>query len=178
MLMRKEKDFCVSSFDIDIISFYNAVCKSKMEDAYQPAGRMYLAFDQWSPRFEAATFYSIKVEGFEMLQDQPSSPSPPIGGKSNFPAYYYRINVYSGRSMRTIYRRYSQFYWLYERLCRSFVGGLSIPKGSCLRLGFCQNESFAQTRLEELRDFLYDALEQPNVASHPSVVAFLELDKI
>ena len=38
-----------------------------------------------------------------------------------------------------------------------------------------QDEDFAQNRLEELREFLTDALKRPGVASHPAVKQFLLL---
>ena len=105
-----------------------------MEYIHQDRGRMYLPFDQWSPRFEASTFYTVKVENFEIHLENPPSTSS-LGGKSTFPAYYYTINVYSGRSTHTVYRRYSQFYWLYQ--------GTSNPKGKKTFIKMLMRQDFS-----------------------------------
>ena len=102
---------------------------------------------------------------------------PIIQGKSNLPAYYFKIQVLCGHTSRTVYRRYSQFRWLQQNLPQDKNRASPIiPPGTC----FCQpqDDSFAQNRTEQLREFLRDTLESPLCASHPCVVAFLELDAI
>jgi hypothetical protein len=149
-----------------------------MEQREQPALApvMYLAHEQWSPRYES-TFFTVKMEAVELLSSAPSV-DPSIRGKSNHPAYYYRVEVFCGHTSRAVFRRYSQFQWLYKQLPadNNRESVLVMPPGTC----FCQpqDESFAQNRLEQLREFLRDALERPGYASHPSVVAFLELNAI
>mmetsp|Transcript_26450 Transcript_26450/g.62962 ORF Transcript_26450/g.62962 Transcript_26450/m.62962 type:complete len:266 (-) Transcript_26450:111-908(-) len=171
--------------------------------------KMYLAEEDWSPRFEPSTFYSFKMDSYVLLKEPPSSATtttttssstttkiPP--GKSTFPAYYYKIVVLCGRSSRTVLRRYSQFKWLYGQLPRNIVEGTSSSSSSSSTystssnnnnnhdrfndddddddeegppvippLSFppptwtcCQpqNDKFAQSRLEELRQFLRDTL--------------------
>jgi hypothetical protein len=88
---------------------------------------MYLAFEDWSPRFETI-FYSFKIESFELRTSLPSASSSssrsssvsagPISvpGKTTLPAYYYKIKVLCGHKSRIVLRRYSQFRWLYDRL--------------------------------------------------------------
>jgi hypothetical protein len=152
-----------------------------MEQRDNPATipAMYLAHEDWSPRYEKSTFYTVKVEAVELLDDD-SAPPPPvnsiISGKSNLPAYYYRVDVYCGHSKRSVFRRYSQFHWLYKQLPRAATPTVSMPPGTC----FCQpqEEAFAANRLEQLREFLRDVLQTPGYASHPSVVAFLELNEL
>mmetsp|Transcript_26451 Transcript_26451/g.62963 ORF Transcript_26451/g.62963 Transcript_26451/m.62963 type:complete len:260 (-) Transcript_26451:351-1130(-) len=103
--------------------------------------KMYLAEEDWSPRFEPSTFYSFKMDSYVLLKEPPSSATtttttssstttkiPP--GKSTFPAYYYKIVVLCGRSSRTVLRRYSQFKWFYDQLPRNIVEGTSSSSSS------------------------------------------------
>ena len=119
--------------------------------------------------------------------------TPPPPGKTNFPAYYYKVEVFCGRhEPKVIFRRYSQFKWLYENLPRAVTAGsindddgpLSFPPGTvsggCLLslFDYCrpQNDEFARKRAEQLREFLREALTRRGVASHMAVAQFLELD--
>jgi hypothetical protein len=146
-----------------------------MEQRDNPATvpAMYLAHEDWSPRYET-TFYTVKVQAVELLDSAPATLNSVISGKSNHPAYYYRIDVYCGHSTRSVFRRYSQFHCLYKQLPRA--AKVSMPPGTC----FCQpqEQAFAANRLEQLREFLRDVLQTPGYASHPSVAAFLELNEI
>lgn len=91
-----------------------------MEQRDKPATRpvMYLVDEDWSPRFEGQ-FFTVKMEAAELLSSAPASTAnPKIGAKSTFPAYYYKIDVFCGYTTRSVFRRYSQFYWLYNQLPR------------------------------------------------------------
>lgn len=149
---------------------------------------MYLAHEDWSPRYES-TFFTVKIDGYEHYTSElpPSLPtSNVIGGKTGLPAYYYKITVLCGHQRRTVLRRYSQFEWLYKSLPRSithydeplFLPPKSPPK--LLRL-FCQppnDDAFARKRMEQLRDFLRDALMRRGAAQHIAVAQFLELEEL
>lgn len=142
---------------------------------------MFLAFEDWSPRFES-TFYTIKMESYELVGSPPeansiSSSSTRLEGKYSFPAYYYRIEILCGKSKHSVLRRYSQFASLYRKIAQDHRNGAndpSLPPGTCL----CQpqDESFAQNRLEQLREFFGDILQLQGVSSHPAIVGFLELE--
>ena len=149
-----------------------------------PAPVMYLAHEHWSPRFETM-FYTVKVEVAELF-DSLVVCNDKIGGKTNVPAYYYRLDIYCGHKKHSIFRRYSQFLWLHQQLPSPKVGRgggssndndakIVMPPTTC----FCQlqDDRFAQNRMEQLREFLLeDILPRQEYASHPSVVTFLELD--
>lgn len=140
------------------------------------APRAFLASDQWSPRFET-TFFTVKMESFELRTSYPQDDSPDVPkGKGTFPAYYYKIDVYCGHAKHSVLRRYSQLVWLVSNVPRdNRPDSPEMPPGTWI----CQpqNAAFAQNRLEQLRDFLQAFLQRPEVASHPLVAAFLELDK-
>lgn len=137
---------------------------------------MYLAHEDWSPRFEN-TFYTVKVEGFQQMKELPSSTLPV--GKRNLPAYYYKIKIFCGHQTHIVWRRYSQFQWLYEQLPTSvthFDEPLILPAAQpCFLLWQPQDDAFAQTRMEDLRDFLRDALSRKGAAQHEAIAQFLEL---
>jgi hypothetical protein len=146
-----------------------------------PSKIVYLPKDCWSPRYDS-TFYTVKMEGHQ--QHVATAPSVPltIRGKSNLPAYYYILGVYREHEKKTIARRYSHFRWLYEQI-RLFppmdaqdpqAAPIHMPPGSCPFQW--QNEAFAKNRQEELAEFLDDVLQRPGYASHPAVLAFLELE--
>ena len=128
---------------------------------------MYLPKDVWSPRYDT-NFYSVKVEGFGRKQSL--VPGPNVGGNSNLPACYYKINVYRGHETKTVWRRYSQFKWLHQQLHRAS----SFPPGTCPWQK--QDDEFCNLRKDELQDYVDAALEQPENARHAAVVAFLELE--
>eukprot|EP00535_Pseudo-nitzschia_heimii_P009483 CAMPEP_0197185380 /NCGR_PEP_ID=MMETSP1423-20130617/11829_1 /TAXON_ID=476441 /ORGANISM="Pseudo-nitzschia heimii, Strain UNC1101" /LENGTH=158 /DNA_ID=CAMNT_0042636419 /DNA_START=103 /DNA_END=579 /DNA_ORIENTATION=- len=141
---------------------------------------MYLAHEDWSPRYQD-TFYTVKLENFELVTLPSASsdldlPSNEFGSKTNFPAYYYKVEVFCGRHPpRTIYRRYSQFKWLYENL-PTIGGGEPLPfppAKSCFWSP--QTESFARGRSGDLRDFLTEALTRKGIAGLEIVAEFLEL---
>lgn len=149
---------------------------------------MFLAHDQWSPRFEKH-FFTVRIIAAESHTSAPASEesSSSVPGKNNHPAYYYKIEVSMGHQRKIVHRRYSQFCWLHNQLDPLFAATndrLSVnatqydlppvmPPGSC----FChlQDEKFAKNRMEQLQEFLEDALQRPNVASNESVALFLEL---
>lgn len=147
------------------------------------APRMFLAYENWSPRFEKHIF-TFQVTS---AKSQPSAPASTgsrpsesdfvVKGKASYPAYYYRIDVYCGRERATVYRRYSQFYWLYQQLAQfGRDEPLIMPPGTCFWRP--QNNTFANARKEQLSEFLHDALQMPDMASHPAVSAFLELGAV
>ena len=153
---------------------------------------MYLEHEDWSPRYED-TFFTVRLDRFKLFASLPDAGADgdgdddddhTAGGKTNFPAYYYEIEVFCGRhEPRTVFRRYSQFKWLYEKLPKNLKNGsivnerLVFPPGSpCLC--HSQNEEFAKNRSEQLREFLKDALTRKGVASQEYVAKFLELDFI
>ena len=86
-------------------------CLSLMATPTVP--EMFLVSGQWSPRFEN-TFFTVKLDGFELLESEPEETGPTIlsKGKGTFPAYYYKITVFCGHAKHTVRRRYSQFDWL------------------------------------------------------------------
>jgi hypothetical protein len=140
----------------------------------------FLGHEHWSPRFDSE-FFTVKMETVESLAAPPTF-DPSIGGNSNHPAYYYKIDVFCAHSSRSVYRRYSQFHKLYQQLCSSrprddtTADPLVMPPRTC----FCQpqDKHFAENRLEQLREFLRDALQRPGYATHPAMVLFLELNEI
>jgi hypothetical protein len=149
---------------------------------------MFLAPEHWSPRYDTA-FFTVKMDGFELLLEPPTNPDSAIDvtrqqimeGKTNHPAYYYKVEVFCAHSSRVFWRRYSQFYWLYQQLSTTRPIGeqqqpLEMPPGTCFFQR--QDEPFAQNRLEQLRDFLRDVLQRPGYATDPRVVVFLELTEL
>jgi hypothetical protein len=151
---------------------------------------MYLEHEDWSPRYED-TFFTVRLDRFKLFASLPDAGADggddddhTVGGKTNFPAYYYEIEVFCGRhEARIVFRRYSQFKWLYEKLPKNLTNGsivnerLVFPPGSpCLC--HSQNDVFAKNRSEQLSEFLKDALTRKGVASQEYVAKFLELDFI
>jgi PX domain len=142
---------------------------------------MYLAHEDWSPRFEN-TFYTVRIDSFELYTSTLPSTATNIGGKTSLPAYYYKITVFSGHQRRTVLRRYSQFEWLYRNLPPSITHydePLQLPPKTPCQF-FCQNQndSFAQNRMEQLQDFLRDVLIRRGAADHDTVAQFLELEAL
>ena len=170
---------------------------------------MYLEYGDWSPRYQD-TFYTVRLRHFELCNSPPTAaddtattarvPKTTLGGKTNFPAYYYKVEVFCGRrDPRAVFRRYSQFKWLYEKLTRNTIAGgknsggsgtnhdfddssgnhrhrdLSFPPGSGCLCG-PQNDNFARVRTEQLEEFLLDALTRRGVSNDEAVAQFLELD--
>jgi PX domain len=138
---------------------------------------MFLAADQWSPRFQG-TFFTVKMETFDFCRDHPpesSTESSDIpAGKGTFPAYYYKIDVCSGHAKHSVLRRYSQFDWLVSKVSlRTNVAEMPPKSWICQS----QDKAFAKNRLEQLREFLEGFLSQPGIAKDPRVVAFLELER-
>ena len=112
-----------------------------------------------------------------------------IGGNASFPAYYYKIDIFvspSKQPTRTIYRRYSQFKWLYEQLLSSFkkqqdntthttpLEEIEFPPGTCFL--YKQTTEFVQNRQLQLYEFIKDVLQRgPQFTNHIAVLQFLEL---
>jgi hypothetical protein len=145
---------------------------------------MYLAHEDWSPRFEN-TFYTITIDGFEKMKEQPRPPTSSFSvmGNTTLPAYYYRIVVRCGHDRHVVWRRYSQFQWLYRELFTTTdldeeQPPLYLPRSEpCLGCPWRpQDDAFAQTRMDDLHDFLRDALVRRGVARHDAVAKFLELE--
>ena len=186
--------------------------------------RMFLSYEHWSPRYDD-TFFTIKMESAELFDSKPPpkrlstslsrnslseeeasesvvgvSNDEDIGqGNTNFPAYYYKIEIFCSRQPSyVIYRRYSQFHWLYKQLqtvqssSSSTTSGdhdnnqqqqeqqqeqklVEFPPGTCF--WYKQNDLFAQNRLVQLYEFMKDTLQIPKYANHPSVKQFLELEQ-
>ena len=141
---------------------------------------MYLEYDDWSPRYQD-TFYTVRLEHYELLNSPPAATSqlPPnhLGSKTNFPAYYYRVKVFCGRHPpRIVYRRYSQFKWLYENLPKTLSSGTIFPSGRACFLCVPNTESVAKARKDDLKDFFEGALAKRDIASNEIVAQFLELD--
>ncbi|KAG7339142.1 PX domain containing protein [Nitzschia inconspicua] len=146
---------------------------------------MYLAYEDWSPRFET-TFYTIRIDGYELVTTTSATATMTTtslrnGGKTNLPAYYYKIAVFCGHHRRTVLRRYSQFEFLYKHLPMPVIQYdneiLALPpKSPCL----CQpqNDAFAQNRMEQLQEFLRDVLIRRGAAQHDAVAKFLELEDL
>ncbi len=141
---------------------------------------MYLEYDDWSPRYQD-TFFTVRLEDFELLTSSPAAtpqlPPNHLGGKSTFPAYYYRIKVFCGRHPpRIIFRRYSQFKWLYDNLPNYSNSGTNFPTGGGCFFCVPNSESVAKSRQAGLKDFLEVALVMRENASSDCVAQFLELD--
>jgi hypothetical protein len=141
----------------------------------------YLANEHWSSRYDS-TFFTNRLTGMEILQQSPMLPDGLYGGKSNFPATYFRIEVFCEQKSHICMRRYSQFKWLHSELMSSPPKAahqeehqLSLPPGTCPWQG--QDEEFLQCRLEALREYLSDVLARPGYARHPAIRVFLELEK-
>lgn len=145
---------------------------------------MYLPIDQWSSRFDS-NFYSVKIESKELLSECPASTFTPPG-RNNHPAYYYLITVFRAKEKKIVPRRYSHFRWLYDQIVDykyaprhpdielPALQPMVMPPKTCPWQQ--QDDDFAQNRLEQLQEFLTDALTRPGIANHPAVKQFLDLD--
>ena len=148
---------------------------------------MYLSQEHWSPRYDAS-FFTIKMDNVDLCTLQPDPPvDPTVKGKTNHPAYYYKIRVLSAHREITIYRRYSQFKWLCDQIRANplkedtTVDPVEMPPGTWFcSVGFCrpQSEAFAVKRMDQLRNFMRDLLQRPGCPKHPAVILFLDLDKL
>jgi len=190
---------------------------------------MYLPKDSWSPRYDA-TFYTVQVEGYAKVLDANGTTLPQftrnhatstatltdtlnsdvvvdmehmpdeMGGRTNLPAVYYKVVVSRQHGKTVLYRRYSQFVWLYQQLRQVplTAGGpndpldpISMPPANnlqCLPLlswlsqwlpsqsGISSEGTFAQRRMEQLDNFLESVLSRgPQYSSHSAVRTFLEI---
>ena len=150
-----------------------------------PVPVMYLAHEDWSPRFD--TFYTIKFDGYDLVETASSSSTTPattipanIQGKTNLPAYYYKIKIFCGHKVHTVHRRYSHFKWLYHNLPKSITDPeeqpkLILPPGTCI-FQPQNNDAFATNRSQQLEEFLRDVLIRRGAAQHDTVATFLELN--
>lgn len=168
---------------------------------------LYLPRAMWSPRYDQS-FYTFQIESckyWKRKEDMPtrstateaSAVAVSVGGKTNFPAWYYQIVIYRAREQYSVWRRYSQFRWLYQELRNhppayhpphplspdlssssgeykeEIEGDLLFPSSGCPWIP--QTDHFAQTRREQLEHFLDNALSRPGYGHHPAVQQFLEL---
>lgn len=141
---------------------------------------LYLPRSQWSPRFEDS-FYTVRVEGFERCNSAPARSSETVRGHSHHPAFYYKVVLHRGTTSQEMWRRFSQFVWLYRQVQTSPpppIEGAPLPETLRLPPGTCwpfQSQDLATKRVELLSCFLDDMLSRPGYASHPAVLTFLEM---
>jgi PX domain len=149
---------------------------------------VYLPNDTWSPRYDS-TFYTVKLNGFELVHDTLPSDGVDrirVPGKTNLPAYYYRVDVYRRHERTTLLRRYSQFQWLYHELMAHSddtsssavvdpTATLHFPSAVVCRFQWWQDDAFAMTRMQDLAVFLSSALVRPNCSRLSAVRIFLSL---
>lgn len=145
----------------------------------------YLPIEHWSPRYDEE-FFTVKITGKEKLNIRPKLPGS-LGGNANHPAMYYRIEVYCKSRKHICLRRYSQFKWLHQQLLTSArFDEKNTAAGTISQVDFSfppapcpwqiHSEDFLQIRLEDLQDYLRDALSQPGFAQRSAMKDFLELD--
>ena len=146
---------------------------------------LYLPKPQWSPRFEDS-FYTVCVDGFQRWDQSPADDTATttlsVGGHAHHPAFYYKVVLQRGSTRREMWRRFSQFAWLYHNVKASPpppVDGappeaepLRLPPKTCWPF---QSQELAAQRVQLLSSFLDDLLGRPGYASHPAVLAFLEI---
>ena len=158
--------------------------------------RMYLPHEHWSKRY-STRFYTVRLDHFKLCNSPPENSTTTtngsddnddtrnmiMGGNTNHPAYYYSVEIFCGRhEPKIVFRRYSQFKWLWNNITVDHRGSvdeepiLFPPASKCLLWCSPQNDEFAKNRLSQLREFLRDALNRRDVASNPAVAKFLELD--
>jgi len=115
-----------------------------------------------------------------------------VGGNTSLPARYYDIQVIHGTDSYHVFRRYSEFRWLYKRLVNypppintdplfysaSTEALMELPPRSYYCYSFFENDEFLEDRQNDLYEFLKDALERPSFVSHPAMIEFLLLDFI
>ena len=162
---------------------------------------LYLPKNQWSPRFEDS-FYTVRVDTFQRFDEAPSNATNNdetengdthmrcnIGGHGHHPAFYYKVILRRGTATHEMWRRFSQFQWLWRQVQKSppheEVSSttaqqqqdedepLKLPPGTCWPF---QSNELAAKRVQLLTTFLDDMLSRPGYANHPAVLAFLELD--
>ena len=116
----------------------------------------------WSYGFEKR-FFAIKMDEYrsEALESPPHNHN--IGGRAKLPAYYYTIEICPGstssESYYKVFRRYSEFEWLYYKLKPDSAKPLiTLPPKS--KSCFCQSQTdeFRFARQQELLEFLDDTL--------------------
>ena len=141
---------------------------------------LYLPKNQWSPRFEDS-FYTVRIDSFERLDASP--PNAIAVGHTHHPAFYYKVVLHRGQAKQEMWRRFSQFQWLFHQVKASPpppVDGappldpLRLPPGTCWPF---QSPELATQRVDLLSACLDDLLSRPGYASHPAVLTFLELHK-
>lgn len=151
---------------------------------------MYLPKKMWSPRYEDS-FYTVRVDGFYRYESSPAEAMPSsdkrIGGHSHHPAYYYKVILNRSHATQQVWRRFSQFRWLLQQVKASppvlrdvnaaeYHQGqepITLPPGTCWPF---QTDELAEKRVGLLGEFLDNLLSRPGYATHPAVLAFLELN--
>jgi len=142
---------------------------------------MFLPPDQWSKRYDEA-FYTVKIINKKKLDECPSSDID-IDCRGNIPAYYYQVAIYRGPMTYTLWRRYTHFKWLYQKLQSTppkepqnpEAEPFRLPPGTPCPFFQRQDDDFADNRKHELEEFLWDVVQRPGYANHPAVVTFLQL---
>lgn len=180
----------------------------KQEDHHEQH-LLYLPRAMWSPRYDQS-FYTLQIQGCKYCQRKEDLPTSTtmmtnktttesaivVGGKTHFPAWYYHIVVYRAREKYSVWRRYSQFRWLYQELKNhppsyhppphpppdqssageykeEIDGDLLFPSSGCPWMP--QTDHFAETRRDQLERFLDHVLSRRGYGHHPAVQQFLEL---
>ena len=135
---------------------------------------MFLPPDKWSPRF-GEQFYTVKMAKFLKCQTPPTTDSfasdtcscfsSPVG-----PAVYYEVMILSGNSSQCVYRRYSEFHYLWKK-----TGGFGLVLPPKTSLFHEDTDEFLNGRLEELYLFLTKALAFRECSGNAMVERFLGL---
>jgi hypothetical protein len=146
----------------------------------------YLPPEHWSPRFEM-TFFTAEIVARSLLSSPPIdtnfSPIDRTCGRSEkFPAIYYVIEIRNGHHRTQVFRRFSQFYWLYQQLnCVIERQNQTSSKIIDLKKNCpftAPTDEMLDTRQDLLNDFLRDILIRPDMTLLPLVIDFLSLDNI
>lgn len=124
-----------------------------------------------------------------------------IETKRSHPACYYVVKILYGHTEQIVLRRYAQFRWLYDKVTHfpphqysnhgvdhvEAYNDSSTMEGKKLTFPprriwpwswWPRDEALEKERQNELCTFLTDMLSRPGYASHPSLIAFLELKSL
>lgn len=168
----------------------------------------YLSKKSWSHRYEKH-FFTVKMDYPSISYETTLPPSYKIIEsddvkcgchcsstiKSKLPAYYYIIEVCVGGTTDQplkVYRRYSEFIWLYNKLksnpppplsllsTEENTNNINIPTLPPKTLFWKKqiSDEFRNERQTQLYNFLDDILSRPGYSTHPAMKSFLLLDSI